>query len=399
MHFSPPASRDERPTRRWQARFGTALFVAGLLAAIFAVRSLPPAPLYSPRLGRATYWQSNESAYFASLRAYEQPIRELLADGYLPIVVFGDSTIRGVGATGEDVWTRQLEKRLQAANPRVRVLNYAQNAGDLMGPFLYHHLQKKFPQAHYIVQWFFPSAVGPRHRFHYWLTSEIVLRDGRENPAVAHSLNTVPVATQEERLAFALAALNVTTNYLDAGNWVRYLWLGWPFRDHGHRVKIAALRDAAESDVGFARFVAPTAEQAATVRGHFLVYQNARANYLNLTASSQEAYFAEMFPGEQRRRLLLLTLDFNPYFAPQTDNVARETWRTQWTRLRANMARMSDLTWVSLTGSAHELEVDDYFDMGHLTIGGQHKLAEKVADRLLAPDGWFPAAPGPTPKP
>jgi hypothetical protein len=152
-----------------------------------------------------------------------------------------------------------------------------------------------------------------------------------------------------------------------------------------------------ESDVGFTQSPVPTETETATIRGHFLIYQNARANYL--ARSNLEAYFAGMFPGPQRNHLLLLTLDFNPYFAPQTDNAAMNVWRTQWTKLRANMARMPDLSWVSLTGSAGELGVDDYVDLGHLNIPGQRKLAEKVADKLLAPGGWFDPATGPSSKP
>ena len=179
------------------------------------------APAFSPQLGRANYWQSYESSYFATVRAYEAPIQAILAAGNIPVVVFGDSSIRGAGASGADVWTRCLERRLQAVEPRVRVLNYAQNAGDMMGPLLYHHLQKKFPAIHCLVQWHFASEVGARHPFHYWLTSEIAWRDGKQNPAVQRSFRIVPVSAPEERAAFVLAGLNLVTNYLDVGNWIR----------------------------------------------------------------------------------------------------------------------------------------------------------------------------------
>lgn len=391
--MNPTPSTSGQPQRTAHARLATGAFMAGLVAAILAVRALPPAPIYSPQLGRATYLQSYETAYFASLRAYEQPIRDTLAGGYIPIVVFGDSSIRGTGAAGEDVWTRQLEKRLQTVNSRVRVLNYAQNAGDLVGPFLYHHLQQKFPEARYIVQWHFPSEVGVRHQFHYWLTSEIALCDGQQNPAIRASLKIVPVTKWEERATYVLAAFNVLTNYLDAGNWARYLRLGRPYQTSGRQVRIRALQYAADTEIPKTRFVPLENPQAAAqMAGYFQDHLAAREIYVQRPLEDRRAYFADMFPTAQRSHLLLLTLDFNPYYAPHDDPIKMASWRTVWTKLRADMAQIPDLRWVSLTGSAGELRQDDYLDLGHYTINGQRRLAEAVAQDLIAPGGWFDSA-------
>lgn len=391
MNVAPQPNRDSRLL----ARLATALFLAGIFAAVFMLRSLPPAPIYSPQLGRATYWQSYETDYFASLRAYEEPIRKALADGYIPIVVFGDSTIRGSGATKEDLWTRVLEKRLQQENSRVLVLNYAQNAGDLMGPFLYHYLQQRYPEARYIVQWHFSSIVGVRHQFHYWLTSEIALRDGDHNPAVKQSFETVPVTKTEERYAFVMAALNIATNYLDVGNWIRYRWLARPHLASDRSIKISALRDAAESDIRRTHFTPIEEEQANMMRGYFLAHQEARQKYVMSSLSDRQAYFQKMFPSSVRSHLQLITLDFNPYYAPHEDKPAMEIWRTMWAKLRTDMSNISDLAWIAVTSSDGDLKVDDYADLGHLTVSGQRKLAERIADRLLAPGGWFdPETPG-----
>jgi hypothetical protein len=395
MSPAHPTRQTIPPADRWSARLGWVAFLAGIMTAVFLARQLPPAPAFSPYIGRASYWQSYETAYFASLQAYEKPIRDLLADGNIPVVVFGDSTIRGTGALGENIWTRQLEKRLQAVNPRVQVLNYAQNAGDLMGPFLYHYLQHKFPEARYIVQWHFSSEVGMRHQFHFWLTSEIALRDGYRNPAVRRSFNLVHVTRPDERAAFAMAGLNLLTHYLEVGNWVRYRWLGRPFFDWDRKVKIQPLAETADAETVVEKFKAPDEKQAANMRMYFLNHQAARSKYVQQGPSGHAAYFAEQFPAAQRSHLLLLTLDFSPYYAPHDDAVQLATWRSMWADLRREMAQFTDLNWVSLTGSAGELEVDDYLDLGHLTVSGQHKLAETVAAKLLAPGGWFdPAAPG-----
>jgi hypothetical protein len=352
------------------------------------VRWLPPAPAFSPQLGRATYWQSYETSYFATVRTYEELLRSTLAAGNIPIVVFGDSTLRGTGAVGADVWTRLLEQRLQAAEPRIRVLNYAQNAGDLMGPFLFHHLQKKFPDVFFINQWHFSSEVGIRHPFHYWLTSEIALRDGDANPAVKRSFQTVPVKSPEERYAFVLAGANLALNYLDVGNWIRYRWMGRPFFDGDRQVKVQPLRDVAEADVSIMRFTPPAPAAAQYMREIFTDNLTAWEAYVKRPLTERAAYFAEMYPPALRQRLLMLTLDFNPYYAPR-DEAKASAWRASWVQLRADMRRMPDLRWVSLTGSQGELHDDDFSDLGHLTVHGQRVLAEAVGDNLLSPGGWF----------
>ena len=383
---SPPPSLPHA-RRRW-ARLSTLAFLLGLIAALLIVHALPPAPPFSPQLGRATYWQSYETSYFASVRAYEELLRSTLAAGNIPIVVFGDSTLRGTGAVGADVWTRLLEQRLQTADPRVRVLNYSQNAGDLMGPFLFHHLQKKFPDAYYINQWHFSSEVGVRHPFHYWLTAEIALRDGNANPAVKHSFHIVPVKTPEERYAFVLAGANIAINYLDVGNWIRYRWMGRPFFDSDRKVKVQPLRDVAEADVTTTRFTPPAAASAQTMREVFRANVDAWVAYVKRPLAERAAYFAEMYPPALRSHMLLLTLDFNPYYAPR-DEIKAMAWRTSWVQLRADMRQISDLRWVSLAPSQGEMQQDDFSDLGHLTVHGQQLLADAVADNLLSPGGWF----------
>ena len=390
-----PSPSVTRASRNW-ARLSTAVFLAGFLSALLLVRLLPPAPPFSPQIGRASYWQSYETAYFASVRAYEQPIGDLLKAGYIPIVVFGDSSIRGTGAMGEAIWTRQLELRLQAVKSRVRVVNYAQNAGDLMGPFLFHHLQAKFPAAYYIVQWHFSSEVGVRHPFHFWLTSEIALRDGAKNPAVHHSFQTVPVTSTEERFSFMLAGLNVLTDYLEVGNWIRYRWLGRPWVNSNRQVRIQPLSEVDDAGVAVEKFIPPTtpgtARQMAAI---FLANLTARQTYVQRPLAERAAYFEEMYPSRLRSHLLLLTVDFNPYYAPHQDPTAMRTWRTMWADLRTDMARIPSLRWVSLSASNGQMEVDDFIDLGHMTPHGQHRLAEAVAGNLLGPGGWLnPATPG-----
>jgi hypothetical protein len=382
----------ERPSKAWR-RLSTLAFLAGIVVTLVIVRRLPPAPPYAPALGRATYWQSYETSYFSSVRSYEQAVERVLASGLVPVVVFGDSTIRGSGATGDRVWTRVLEKRLQTANPRVRVLNFAQNAGDLMGPFLYHHLREKYPDAYYIMQWHFSSEVGIRHPFHYWLTSEIALRDGKRNPAVRRSFPLVPVTKPEERNAFVMAALNIATNYLDIGNWVRYRWLGRLEFAADRTVRVRPLESAPDTDIDRETFTAPPQpETVTTMRRLFLNNLLARQKYVHRPFAERAAYFGDMYPVSHRSHLLLLSLDLNPYYAPSDDPELKPVWADNWQRLRADMSRIPDLRWVSLTGADGAMQIDDFIDLGHLTVKGQRCVAETVAANLTGPGGWFDSA-------
>jgi len=52
--------------------------------------------------------------------------------------------------------------------------------------------------------------------------------------------------------------------------------------------------------------------------------------------------------------------------------------------LRERMAEVPGLNWTALTAGAGELSVDDFCDIGHLSVPGQAKLAERVANALSA---------------
>ena len=373
-------------------RAATAAMALGTCAVILLLRRVPPAPVFSPALGRATYWQSYETSYFASLRSYEEQVGRILAEGNTPVVVFGDSTFRGTSAAGQDVWTRILERWLRESDPRIRVVNYAQNAGDLMGPFLYHHLRRIYPQAYYVMQWHFSSEVGVRHPFHFWLTSEIALRDGDTNPAVRISYPISPVKTEAERSAFALAATNLASNYLDVGNWVRYLWLGQVYCDSDRMVKLRPLREVADTEVPILRFIPPDEKTEAYLANLFSAHVEAQERYVKRPFADLAAYFATIYPAEVRSHLILVTLDYNPHFAPWSDPEKIRVWRANWEKIRSEMPRMADLQWISLTGADGGLSPDDFSDLGHLTVRGQAKLASAVTDNLTAAGGWFPHA-------
>jgi hypothetical protein len=372
----------------------------GFLTGLLLIQFVPPAPPFSPDLGRASYWQSYETSYFATLRSYENIIAKAIDAKEIPLIIFGDSTIRGTGANGSEVWTRVLETKLQQSNPRIKVINFAQNAGDIMGPFLYHHLQRKFPEAYYIVQWHFSSEVGVRHPFHYWLTSEIALRDGGKNPAVERSFAVVPVWKEElstnfrigpstEQFAFVMAGLNVATNYLDVGNWFRYLLLGYPTITAKRTPIILPLRNAKDMDVPRRSFIPPDDNQVNEMKKIFLGQEKARQIYLEEPFEKHQRYFLEMFPATQRANLFLLTLDFNPFYAPFNDTTKNSQWASNRRELGREMERMPDLRWISLSASQGNFEVNDYIDLGHLTPSGQFKLASAVSNFVLNPPFWL----------
>lgn len=366
----------------------------GFLAGLLLIQFVPPAPAFSPSLGRASYWQSYETSYFASLRSYEDIVSKSLNAGQVPLIIFGDSTIRGTGANGTEVWTKVLQAKLQKINPRIKVINFAQNAGDLMGPFLYHHLQKKFPQAYYVVQWHFASEVGVRHPFHYWLTSEIALRDKGANPAVERSFSVVPIWQNEfsyylsngfstEQFSFLMASLNIATNYLDIGNWFRYLVLGYPTITAQRTPIIQPLRNAKDMDLPRRNFVKPDDHQIDEMKKIFVGQEEARKIYLEEPFEKHQKYFEEMFPTSQRSHLYLLTLDFNPFYAPGQDTSFNSTWASNRRALSQQMKQIPDLKWISLSASQGDFEIDDYIDLGHLTPNGQFKLATSVSEFIL----------------
>ena len=372
----------------------------GFLTGLLLIQFVPPAPPFSPELGRASYWQSYETSYFATLRSYEDIVAKSLDANEIPLIIFGDSTIRGTGANGPEVWTRILQSKLQQVEPRIRVINFAQNAGDLVGPFLYHHLQKKFPSAYYIVQWHFPSEVGVRHPFHYWLTSEIALRDGSKNPAVNRSFATVPIWKEKlstnlnfspspEQFAFVMAGLNYVTNYLDVGNWFRYLLLGYPTITGQRTPIIVPLQKAKDMDVPRRSFIPPNEKQIDEMKKIFEGQEKARQIYLKEPFEKHRRYFLEMFPTSHRSHLFLLTLDFNPYYAPLNDISKNSNWAINRRHLKRQMAQMPDLKWISLSSSQGDFEINDFIDLGHLTPSGQFKLATAVSNFVLNPPFWL----------
>lgn len=372
----------------------------GFLTGLLLIQFVPPAPPFSPELGRASYWQSYETSYFATLRSYENIVAKSLDANEIPLIIFGDSTIRGTGANGPEVWTRILQSKVQQVEPRIRVINFAQNAGDLMGPFLYHHLQKKFPSAYYIVQWHFPSEVGVRHPFHYWLTSEIALRDGGKNPAVNRSFNAVPIWKEKlssnlnfspstEQFAFVMAGLNYATNYLDVGNWFRYLLLGYPTITGQRTPIIVPLQKAKDMDVPRRSFIPPDEKQIDEMKKIFEGQEKARQIYLNEPFEKHRRYFLEMFPTSHRSHLFLLTLDFNPYYAPLNDISKNSNWAINRRELKHQMGKIPDLKWISLSSSQGDFEINDFIDLGHLTPSGQFKLATAVSNFVLNPPFWL----------
>jgi len=373
--------------------------LVGFLAGLLLVQFVPPAPPFSPNLGRATYWQSYETSYFASLKSYEKVVAESLNSGEIPLIIFGDSTIRGTGANGAEVWTKVLEGKLQQLDPRIEVINLAQNAGDLVGPFLYHHLQRKFPQAYYIVQWHFPSEVGVRHPFHYWLTSEIALRNKQINPAVARSFSIAPIWENKltsylrsgfsvEQSSFLLAGMNIATNYLDLGNWFRYLLLGYPTITSQRIPVILPLRNAKDKEFPRRSFKLSDIHQIEEMKKIFVDQEKARQVYLNEPFEKHQNYFKEMFPSSQRTNLYLLTLDFNPYYAPNQDTTINSAWARNRKVLNKAMEKIPDLKWISLSGSQGDFEINDYIDLGHLTPNGQSKLATSVYQFILDHPFW-----------
>ena len=359
----------------------------GLVAGLQAMRLVPAPPVFSERLGRITHLQSYENNYFASLRSFEHHVARVIASGRTPVIVLGDSTFRGTGAAGGNVWTARLQQHLTSVDPALHVINFSQNAGDLIAPYFFYHFQALFPQALFVVQWHYTNRNMERHPFTQWLTSEIILRDGRDSPAVRIGLKRVPIGASAEWWSLIMARVNIAAPYLDLGNHLRFWALG-NLSVSRYRNPIATpLADAVDTELDHALFVpSGDAKYNAAMRDIYRNMLGELGKSAMLPPDAIERFFDEYYGPAYRRRLLLVTIDLNPYFAPAAEPAALADRVQHWRLLREHMAAIAGLHWTSLIAGPRpgELSTDDYVDLGHLSVRGQARLAETVATALAA---------------
>jgi hypothetical protein len=185
-----------------------------------------------------------------------------------------------------------------------------------------------------------------------------------------------------------MAGMNIATNYLDLGNWFRYLLLGYPTITSQRIPIILPLRNAKDMDLPRRSFKLPNNHQIEEMKKIFVEQEKARQVYLNEPFEKHQNYFEEIFPASQRTNLYLLTLDFNPYYAPNQDTTINSAWARNRKVLNKAMEKIPDLKWISLSGSQGDFEINDYIDLGHLTPNGQSKLATSVYQFILDHPFW-----------
>lgn len=360
------------------------LILSGIIAGLQISRLFPAPPVFSDWLGRATYYQSYENNYFASLRSFDEHISRVVKSGRTPVIVLGDSTMRGTGAGGPNVWTVQLQQRLAASNSSLTVINFAQNAGDLLAPYLFYHFYEKYPTAIFVWGWHHTNVSMLRHPFHFWLTSEIILRDGRDNPAVAIGLDETPINTTSpsEWGSLVLAGLNIITPYLDVGNHLRY----WAFGNIAISAKrnptlIPLSEDSYEEPDVFLFSPRPDLDYNASMSKIYYGFEEALKGFVERPSSKIQQYFDQEFSHKYRGRLLVAMIDLNPYFANQSSGAKTERSKN-WQSLRKRMAEVPGLNWTSLIADEGDLSAEDFVDLGHLNVAGQAKLADQVSAAL-----------------
>jgi hypothetical protein len=364
----------------------TFVVILGLLLGTQIMRLFPAPPVFSERLGRITQFQSYENGYFATLRSFTEHVDRLAAKGLTPVIVLGDSAFRGTGAAGDNVWTRRLQTYLSSYDPLLRVVNFAQNAGDLSAPYLFYHFYERFPQAIFVMQWHHTNRSMLRHPFHFWLTSEIILRDGRKNPAVEIGLDKTPINTSSptEGMSLVMAGMNIIAPYLDLGNYLRYWWFGNLSISPSRNPVVIPLADAAEADHDIFSFTPrPDPALNATMSQTYRAVTEELGRFVDRPPNEIRDFFDDEFRPAFRDRLLLVSIDLNPYFAPRGDPGALETWARHWRTLTERMAEVRGLDWTALVASRGELSENDFIDLGHLSVPGQAKLAQRVAVALL----------------
>lgn len=367
-----------RPTR--------AIFIlVGVIVGLQVTRLFPAPPVFSHEIGRATYSQSYENNYFASLRSFNQKIEEVVGAGRTPVIVLGDSTFRGTGANGENVWTFRLQQLLARANPSLSVINFSQNGGDLLAPYLFYYFHKRFPTAIFVVGWHPTNNSMARHPFHYWLTSEIILRDGRANPAVAIGLDKVPInaSSPTEGMSLVMAAVNIVAPYLDLGNFFRFWFFGNLSISASHNPIVVPLSASVDSEVERFGFVpSENPEFNVSMRNiYWAIVQ--RLEELVEHPDSVRRLFDEEYGVAFRDRLLIVVTDLNPYFSLPAETSTLSARNAYWQTLRDRMKEVSGLNSTAMTAGGGELSMDDFVDLGHLSVAGQKKLAERVAAELV----------------
>lgn len=195
-----------------------------------------------------------------------------------------------------------------------------------------------------------------------------------------------------------MAALNIGTNYLDLGNWVRYRWLGYPEVTRTRSVRISCLADAPDREKNHVEFTPIEPEAESHLQKVFVSFLENRRAEMERPSADRKAYFDRVFPPGTRGHLLLISLDLSPHYAPINQPELMETWRNNWRHLRAEMANFPDLRWLSITGADGGMTTGDFLDAGHLTVAGQQHLAQAVAAEIAARGGWLdPTAPGALP--
>jgi hypothetical protein len=354
---------------------------AGVVTGLQTMRFFSAPPVFSERLGRITNLQSYENNYFASLRSFTQQITRIVNSGLIPVIVLGDSTFRGTGATGNDVWTVRLQQHLSQINPALKVINLSQNAGDLVAPYLFYHWYREFPQAIFVVQWHYSNHDMVRHPFTYWLTSEIILRDGRTNPAVVSGLDRVPITSAAEWGSLIMAAMNIVAPYLDLGNSIRYWVVGNLSVSSWHNPILTPQADSAERDISVNSFTPPTDPALnKTMRDIHSALMDDLGKFVE-TADRSKTFFDAAYEQAYRSRLMLVVVDWNPYYGSM-DRSAELINQQHWRLLRERLAAISGLNSVSLLAGLDELSVNDFVDLGHLSVPGQARIAEVVAKAL-----------------
>jgi hypothetical protein len=362
--------------------------ILGIIVGSQTGRLVHPAPAYSDLLGRASYHISFRNNYFAGLKSFEEKVDKVIEQGRVPLIVLGDSTIRGTGARTENVWTWVLQKMLdQHHGLNFKVLNFAQDGGDRVGPFMFFHLYERYPQARFVVQWQLGEKIGTRSPSHIWITDQIILDDWTKNYAVSR---IEPASlTREELLWAGLAGLDMLFPYNDLFNNLRYYYAGGVERDKPFpfAFSIRPLQAALEvdQDVGVFR---PNEKQLSDLAAGFCGgLTAARIAFMNEHKSDFRSFMEQQYPAKVRDRLIMLTLDYNPLCEPQSaSEVARYT--EMWICFRAELGRIEDLEALTMTWTDQELSNDDFIDHAHLTVQGQRKLASRVYSKVI--ESWRP---------
>jgi hypothetical protein len=359
-------------------------------------------------------WTAPDTKYYPTVGEMMSIIRAQTKPDQVLVVVGGNSVLRGVGQTAEQVWTRALQENL---GPRFSVVNLAFDASGITdgAAVAAEALRQEFPHQIYIAnaaptQYPAPDGSGV-YRFTFWeaRAKGLLVDDPVRNAAIAESNKNLAVRNPPASVGAGVqelkfrASLDRLFYFWDFWNTVAYerfntVWGSYSpgltsflrprksYTDPGGDGTKASLTDRyipanLQIELTNVRGCSQYAygimdgtgfhEQKDPATGQWKLYDPVWTNFTNGIKG--------IMPGELKKRTLVLMSRNSPYYLRQLtpDEQERDTLAYQHA---VEMWKAGGFD--SLMYGGPDFNEFDYNDRTHLTVLGGNKLARLVADKV-----------------